>query len=64
MLEQMVLCVEKELEILDDNQENINFFEKVLKLMILKGKELRKVLEIKKSYLDIRIEDLNFDLFF
>ncbi|WP_337035186.1 hypothetical protein [Paenibacillus illinoisensis] len=61
MPEQTVSRVEKEPEILDDNQENTNSSEKVLKSMILKGKELRKVLEIKKSHSDIRIEDLNFD---
>ncbi|MGG4132462.1 hypothetical protein ABEW19_29855 [Paenibacillus illinoisensis] len=61
MPEQMVSRVEEEPEILDDNQENTNSSEKILKSMILKGKELRKVLEIKKSHSDIRIEDLNFD---
>ncbi|WP_336783543.1 hypothetical protein [Paenibacillus illinoisensis] len=61
MPEQAVSRVEEEPEILDDNQENTNSSEKILKSMILKGKELRKVLEIKKSHSDIRIEDLNFD---
>ena len=61
MPEQTVSRVEEEAEILDDNQENTNSSEKILKSMILKGKELRKVLEIKKSHSDIRIEDLNFD---
>lgn len=61
MPEQTVSRVEEEPEILDDNQENTNSSEKILKSMILKGKELRKVLEIKKSHSDIRIEDLNFD---
>lgn len=61
MPEQTVSRVEEEPEILGDNQENTNSSEKILKSMILKGKELRKVLEIKKSHSDIRIEDLNFD---
>ncbi|MDK8193258.1 hypothetical protein QP794_24525 [Paenibacillus sp. UMB7766-LJ446] len=61
MPEQTVSRVEEAPEILDDNQENTNSSEKILKSMILKGKELRKVLEIKKSHSDIRIEDLNFD---
>ena len=61
MPEQTVSRVEEEPEILDDNHENTNSSEKILKSMILKGKELRKVLEIKKSHSDIRIEDLNFD---